>query len=287
MGSIEMKNEFGKWHFPITWVDQVPVIVGRGFGGDPAYPIMSEEGVQACIKFYEDAKLYLSGRTNAAPRLDAVIAAAVPHAAILAVSLANDTDLFGPKALVSIEDADRPHERLKRKPRWFDPEFIPALLLLTAPGGSLRFNDSRGKTDSKGLPTKPEDRRLLISFGRRQNQNIRILRVIANASAGSQIHRLTVAVDRSYHYDYRKNSLSEKQDESVIKYGKPAGYSGKGRAAAIGAAGEHFDRAAKRQGKAALSHLAKSRAGFEKLLRSSFDIADRLHAEASRLRRDG
>jgi len=162
---------------------------------------------------------------------------------------------------------------------------VPALLLLIAPGGSLRFNDSKSRKEKNGVQTPPDKRRFFVTFGRGQEQNIRLLRIITNAPKGRQVHRITVKFDPDYHYDYRKNCLDFVRDESVIKSGRPAGYSDKGREAAIESAGAHFERATERHGKAALRHLADSQTSFKKLLRHCFDAADRLHAEQTRRRK--
>lgn len=282
----DVKDKFGRWNFePVISPDGPPLRVGRGYKGDPVYLALGERGVEECRKYYEKGLRFLSGELSEPPSLACVVSAAIPHGSILKIAAPRDSaelDGFGPKALVSIKDEDRPAE--KRRPRWFDPEFVPILILLISPGGSLRFNDSRPQKDKNGIPTPESKRRFFLSFGRAQEQNIRLLRVIADAPKGHQLRRRTTKSDREFHYDHRKNCLYLVRDDTAVKSGQPAGYSAKGREAAIDAAVEHFKAASKRRGEAALRHIADSPVTFERLLRHCFDVADRLHAEQTRRR---
>lgn len=282
------RDAFGRWMFLPTIASRPFRRVGRGIAGDPIYPVLGERGACACLKYYEDALRFLRGEADEPPSLEAVRSAAIPHGPIFELSLQDSEatpDVFGPKVYVWIEDADRMEELFDRSPRWLDPEYVPVLLLLVAAGGSLRFNDSTSRKDKNGVATPPEKRRFFLAFGRGAEQNIRLLRIIADAPEGSQVHRRTQKSDPNFHYDHRKNCLEFKSDDSVIQSGRPAGYSGKGREAAIEAAGEHFERAAERHGPPALRHIADSPASFRELLGRCFEIADRLHAEQTRRRK--
>jgi hypothetical protein len=283
-----VKDKFGRWNFqPVIVLNGPPTRVGRGFDGDPIHGVLGGDAVVECRNYYERGLLFLNGEVREPPCLEPVILSALPHGPIFDISAPEASEVldeFGPKALVWIMDDDRPKERYKRNPRWFDPEYVPVLLLLVAPGGSLRFNDSTPQKDKNGVPTRPDKRRFFVSFGRAQEQNIRLLRVIADAPTGHQLRRHKIKSDRKYHYDHRKSRLYLVRDETSVKSGKPAGYSAKGREAAIYAAVEHFKTASKRRGEAALRHIADSPVSFEELLRHCFEVADRLHTEQTRRR---
>lgn len=267
------------WHFKIETGRRLPRI-GRGGDGDPIYSPLPEAGCRACRDYYDRAQRYLDRMLPELPALSD-LSAQLPHGAIQKIE-AGLGDLFGPKALVTISDADRPRET--RSPRIFDPEYVPAIVMMTAPGGSIRFNDSKPRNDKNGKATPPDDRRFLLTFGRRAEQNVRIMRVIFDAPKGQQVHRIHRELAPDYHYDHRRSVLGLKSDNSIVRYGLPAGYSAKGRAAAIAAAGEHFERAAKKDSEAVL-HIARTRLDFERELRRMFRLADSLHKELVKRRR--
>ncbi|MGY4366914.1 hypothetical protein ACVW1A_002979 [Bradyrhizobium sp. LB1.3] len=270
------------WTFEVT-MGRVQPRIGRGQDGDPIYLPLSASACSACREYYDQVDRYLNRTSADLPPLDR-LSAELPHGAIQRIELASgQDDLFGPKALVTIVDEDRPRET--RSPRIFDPEYVPAIVMMTAPGGSVRFNDSKSNKDKNGDVTRSNDRRFLLTFGRRAEQNIRLMRIIFDAPKGQQVHRIHRELDAGYHYDHRKSVLYLKSDDSVVQSGTPAGYSTKGRAAAIEAAGQHFDRALKNKGLGAVSHIATTRVAFERELRRMFRSADDLHRELVKRRR--
>lgn len=229
------------------------------------YSPLGVKGFRACLRFLDEAERYLSGRRKTLPTLTKVLRDAVPHGAIREAAIAPDGSVN-----VVFEDADRNEER---KPRKFDPLYFVALLLLTVPGGSFRFNDSsKGKSEGK----VPEDRRLFLSFGRGANQNIRLLRIIYDASPGFQIHRIHSAENRRFHYDHRKSVLKEVGDQEVRNAKRRARHSDRGRNHAIETACKHLElRLA--QNAAALSNLKLNSESFRSLLQRAFRLADKLH----------
>jgi hypothetical protein len=276
----------GRWHFSVSLVDRVPPRIGRGQDGDPIYPIISEEIVAACRSFYTEVKAFLAGQRDEPPSISC-LSGTGPHGSIRKIEgpVAAD-DVYGPKALVSVYDEDRPSEREERRPRWIDPEYVPAILMLTAPGGSLRFNDSTSRKTKDGVQTPAEARRFFLSFGRGQDQNIRVTRIISNPRTGLQVHRRDSRLNRLFHYDLRRNSLEFKSDESMPLNRYSAGFSVKGRSEAIKTAGAHYSLAQKREGKEKIHHLGATRAAFERELKEVFELADQLHTELTRRRRE-
>lgn len=276
----------GKWHFPCTTVDSVPPRIGRGQDGDPIYPILSAEVVAACRAFYAAAVAFLDGQRDEPPSFPSLLTSG-PLGSIRKIEgpIAAD-DLYGPKALVFVLDEDRPSEREKRRARWIDPEYVPAIIMLTAAGSSLRFNDSTPKKTKDGIQTPADARRFFLSFGRGQDQNIRLARIISNPGIGLQVHRRDSRLNRDFHYDLRRNSLEFKSDHSVPANRASAGFSAKGRSEAIKAAGKHYSLAQKADGKAEVLHLGASRAAYERELKEVFELADQLHKELTRRRRE-
>lgn len=271
------------WKFEVRYTTDFPRRVGRGQSGDPIYAPISEKGWAACMKYYEEVECFLAGKREDLPSLD-LVAEALPHSSIVTFTVEDSNyDVFGPKVLVTIKDEDRRPE--KRRPRLFDPVYFPPLLMLTAPGGSLRFNDSKATKDSNGQPIPRDDRRLFLSFGRGADQNIRVLRIIADAAPGEQVHRRLSKLDRNFHYDHRKSALEAKRDDTVRKGRQSAGASRKGRQAAIRVAGQHYEKARKQRGPEAVQHIAKSRAEFEQTLKRVLSLADACHKELVKKRR--
>lgn len=269
------------WVFEGGITTDLPRRIGRGQDGDPIYAPISKRGWLACKKYYKEVERFLVGERKEPPL---ELTEAIPHGSILEITVeSSNHDVFGPKAFVTIKDDDRPSE--KRSPRIFDLVYVPALLMLTAPGGSLRYNDSKSKIDSNGQPTPKNDRRLFLSFGRGAEQNIRVLRIIADALRGEQVHRKLTNLDSNFHYDHRKSALEAKLDDTTRRTRQSAGASRKGRAAAIRAAGAHFEKAKKLRGVEAVQHIAESRTGLEQELKRVFSLADACHKELVKKRR--
>lgn len=146
------QKKAGKFVLPkLSTVDRVPPRIGPGGDRDPIYAPMKTKAYRACRKFYDQAKAYLNG-TGGPPNIKAVLEAAIPHGSILEAKLSGANDAQGSKVLAKIEDLDRPLEKYDRSPRWFNPEHFPALLMLTYPGGSFRYDDKRPKKDHQGTP---------------------------------------------------------------------------------------------------------------------------------------
>jgi len=268
--------------FEIGHTTDIPRRIGRGKDGDPIYAPLSATDWRTCLRYFEAVECFLAGKIVRMPALGAI--AKIAHGTILSIRIdRTKEDLFGPKALVVIKDDDRPTE--KRRPRIFDPIYVPALLMLAAAGGSFRFNDSKPKRDAQGQLLREDDRRFYISFGRRAGQNVRVLRIISDPRAGHQVHRSIRQFDANYHYDYRKSTMSLRLDDSARSSQHSAGFSRKGRAAAIKAAGDHYERAIKLRGRDCVQHLGKSRGEYEKLLTRMFTLADECHMALVRLRR--
>lgn len=271
------------WVFEVKLTRDIPRRIGRGQDGDPIYAPLSKEGWTTCLRYFESVQNFLSGTTSKLPSLGS-IAKLLPHGTLISIDEERSKeDLFGPKALIVIKDDDRPRE--KRRPRIFDPVYVTALVMLAAAGGSYRFNDSKSKRDAYGQPTRTGDRRLFVSFGRRAKQNIRVLRIIADPRPGQQIHRIIRQLDSQFHYDHRQSTLVVRLDDSVGGGRHSAGFSRKGRAAAIKAAGEHYERAIQLRGRECVQHLGKSRAEYEKQLTRVFNLADDLHTKLVKRRR--
>jgi hypothetical protein len=252
-------------------LDRIPPIVGYP---DPIYAPMKAEAYRACRTFYAQAEAYLNGASEP-PDIRSVLKAAIPHGSILEAELSEADDGLGPKVLAKIEDLDRPFEKDERSPRWFDPEYFPAVLMLTYVGGSLRFDDKRRKKDDQGNPTEPNLRRMIVSFGRGTDGNISILRVITDAPPGYQVHRINARTDKNYHYEYRRRALALRSDDRVRDDGRLTKTARRGRRHAIQLAGNHFDRAiAKGE---VLADLSLDRVQYEELLQEMFRVADELH----------
>ncbi|WP_156489883.1 hypothetical protein [Bradyrhizobium sp. DOA1] len=268
--------------FEIRYTTDIPRRIGRGQDGDPIYAPLPATSWRVCLRYFEAVASFLAGRTDRMPRLGAI--AKIAHGTILSIkSDRTKEDLFGPKALVVIKDDDRPTE--KRRPRIFDPVYVPALLMLAAAGGSFRFNDSKPKRDAQGQLLKADDRRFYVSFGRRAGQNVRVLRIISDPARGQQVHRSIRQFDANYHYDHRKSTMALRLDDSARSTGHSAGLSRKGRAAAIKAAGEHYERAIKLRGRDCVQHLGKSRGEYERQLTRVFALADEFHMALVKRRR--
>lgn len=269
-----MKSPKKKYDFKVSYTTDIPRRIGRGQDGDPIHSPISEKSWSACLKYFEEVERFLAQEKNEPPSLKQVVAT-LPQGSIVRVEVGKSKDVFGPKALVSIKDGDRPTEQ--RSPRIFDPVFVPLLLMMTAPGGSLRFNDTKGKNGADGNPIAPDDRRLFVSFGRGAEQNIRVLRIIYDPKAGEQVHRVHRKLDPLFHYDHRKSALVAKSDDSVRGSGQSAGFSRKGRSAAINVAGEHYDKAVALRGANSVDHIAKTRGEFKRILKWALRLADDLH----------
>ncbi|WP_404559452.1 hypothetical protein [Bradyrhizobium ottawaense] len=268
--------------FEVTYTTDIPRRIGRGQDGDPIYAPLPRASWRACLRYFGAVESFLAGRTDRMPRLGAI--AKITHGTILSIrSDRAKEDIFGPKALIVIKDDDRPTER--RRPRIFDPVYVPALLMLAAAGGSFRFNDSKSKQDAQGELLKADDRRFYVSFGRRAGQNVRVLRIISDPGRGQQVHRSNRQLDSNYHYDHRKSTMTLRLDDSARSTGHSAGLSRKGRAAAIKAAGEHYERAIKLRGRECVQHLGKSRGEFERQLIRVFALADEFHMALVKRRR--
>ncbi|MCK1717791.1 hypothetical protein [Bradyrhizobium sp. 141] len=268
--------------FEIEYTTDIPRRIGRGQDGDPIYAPLSAADWKACLRYFEAVESFLAGRTTRMPALGAV--AKIAHGTILSIKIDRaKEDLFGPKAFVVIKDDDRPRER--RRPRIFDPIYVPALLMLAAAGGSFRFNDSKSKRDARGQLLREDDRRFYVSFGRRAGQNVRVLRIISDPRPGQQVHRSIRQFDANYHYDHRKSTMALRLDDSARSTQHSAGFSRKGRAAAIKAAGEHYERAIKLRGRDCVQHLGKSRGEYERQLTRMFALADECHMALVKLRR--
>ena len=151
-----------KKHFVFEFITRKgPLLpaVGPGRAHDPVYDPMTEKAYRACLDFYRKAESFLAG-TSEKPNVQNLIDVAVPHASFFKAKLdLRKADQFGPKVLIKFEDADRLSERYKRKSRWFDPAYVPALLMLTYAGGSIRFNDKKPMKDKLGNRTADQDRR--------------------------------------------------------------------------------------------------------------------------------
>ncbi|MET4239257.1 hypothetical protein [Bradyrhizobium sp. RT10b] len=268
--------------FEIKYTTDIPRRIGRGQDGDPIYAPLPATSWMACLRYFEAVEGFLSGRTARMPALGAV--AKIAHGTILRVrSDRAKEDLFGPKTLVVIKDDDRPTE--KRSPRIFDPVYVPALIMLSAAGGSFRFNDSTSKRDARGQPLKNDDRRFYVSFGRRAGQNVRALRIISDPGPGQQVHRSIRELDANYHYDHRKSTMMLRRDDSARLARHSAGFSRKGRAAAIKAAGTHYERAIELRGRDCVQHLGKNRVEYERQLARAFALADEYHMALIKRRR--
>ncbi|MCP2214413.1 hypothetical protein [Bradyrhizobium diazoefficiens] len=268
--------------FEVAYTTDIPRRIGRGQDGDPIYAPLPEKSWMACLRYFEAVESFLSGTATRVPSLGAI--AKIVHGTILSISSDRaKVDLFGPKAFVVIKDDDRPTE--KRRPRIFDPVYVPALLMLAAAGGSFRFNDSKSKRDAQGELLKDDDRRFYVSFGRRAGQNVRALRIISDPRRGEQVHRINRQLDSNYHYDHRKSTMALRHDDSARSNRHFAGFSRKGRAAAIKAAGEHYERAIKLRQRDSVQHLGKSRGDYERQLARVFALADELHMALVKRRR--
>lgn len=149
-------------------------------------------------------------------------------------------DKYGDKLLVWVEDLDFPGEERQCGPRWFPPELYAAVLLTTAPGGSIRHNYKTKKKSADGDFFERDERRSHLSFGRGADGNIRMLRVLTDAPRGMQVHRLEARRDSESHREYRPRALELRlDDDQHVKFGR-AGYSIKGRKDAIELAAHHW-----------------------------------------------
>lgn len=271
-----------RWVFRITRSKgPPPVCVGPGRAHDPIYDPMTEEAYRACLAFCGKAKSFLGGNSEM-PNVQDLIDVALPHGSFVKAKLdLRKEDQFGPKVLIKFEDADRLNERYKRKSRWFDPAYVPALLMLTYAGGSIRFNDKKPKKDKLGNLTADQDRRFFLTFGRGAGGNVAVLRIIKDALPGLQVHRKMAAKgNRTFHYDYRLDALECKSDDEQRENDHPSGFSRKGRRVAIQIAGDHFERAISRR--EALADPLLTCALYEELMQKLFSLADELHSAMRR-----
>jgi hypothetical protein len=234
---------------------------------EPLYDPLYSRALKACQDYLDQGEQCLAGKRRKVPDIGRVLRIAVPHGAILKAEHVLDESLFGYVNL-TIQDADRNEPR---SPRMFDPPYVVALILLTLPGGSLRFNDSTSKSSRKG---KPENRRFYVSFGRGTNENISVLRIIYGASAGRQIHRNNLD-DSSFHKDHRRHVLREIGDADVRNECKRARLSERARDHAINTACQHFKKAELKH-PVAFSRFKLSQDEFRELLLRAFRVADSL-----------
>lgn len=259
--------------FEIKTYSKIPnrMLVGQGRVCEPLYSPLTVPGYQACIRYLDESERYLLGHLTTPPGISNVLENAIPHGAILAARLRTDGYVD-----VVFEDADRGEER---SPRILDPHYLVVLILLTLPGGSIRFNDS-SKGKSKGK--RPEDRRLFLSFGRGADQNIALLRIIYGASVGHQIHRIHSSTNALFHYDYRRAFLKEVGDSDVRNTKRKARHSERGRNAAIEAACKHLT-AAKKYGRT-IPEAKLTGESFKLLLERAMSVADKLDAALNNCR---
>jgi len=242
------------------------VLVGQGKASDPIYPALKKIAFDACLRYLEEGERFLLGDRKTPPDISSVIAKAIPHGAMLKAKhqkVGRDRGYIK----LTFQDADRNE---KRSPRLFDPPFLVALILLSLPGGSYRFNDSESKDVTEDAP---ELRRFFLSFGRGEDQNLALLRIIFDATPYRQVHRHRSS--RHGHYDYRRAWLQELGDVDVLKAKLKARPSERGREHAISIACKHLEKV-QRNNLDTLPDNSLTPDSFRRLLHRAFNLADRM-----------
>jgi hypothetical protein len=220
---------------------------------------------EAAINYYKAARIYLDEAAKKPPSIRPFLK--VRHGSLFDIRV-GAPDEFGPKLHLYFEDQDIRAECRKRGPRWFPEEYLPALLLLTSPGGSIRHN-YRGKKDRDGKQLAPDKRKSHLTFGRGAGQNVRLLRIMFDARGHVQIQRRKRTGD-DWHREYRPAAL---ETASVNHQGRPV-IAEKGRKDAFRFAGQHWEIVRKR-GRALPSGMTADE--FAATLLWAFDIADELY----------
>lgn len=254
-------------YFTFFHVDHVPAEALVGTIPDPIYPPAPSKLFEACVEFYRKADLFLSGISPFPPEIVEIISAFSPFGCFLDLEI-GITDQYGPSILVRFEDLDRLEERFARSFRVFDPEYIPVLILLTAAGGSYRFNDSEKQTDDAGNKIPRDSRRLYLAFGRGTDANFSLLSVIADTEIGKIVKREENSSNILSHYDHRKSRFR------IEGEGKGKSQERR-RAGACKHAVLHWKRS-QSSGKEMPASISAN--GFGELLQWAFDVADRLYS---------
>jgi hypothetical protein len=199
----------GTWDFSIVeLVDRIPPRIGPGRDRDPIYHPLGREAFAAIIKHLEATEAHLKDSRRAAQPVAELLNACRSHGSIFDTRL-GEPDKYGDKLLVWVEDLDFPGEERQCGPRWFAPELHAAVLLTTAPGGSIRHNYKTRKKNADGDFTERDKRRSHLSFGRGVEGNSHVLRdlpayVISTRPEVAQEREDTdhrAAADQHQHFD--------------------------------------------------------------------------------------
>jgi hypothetical protein len=225
-----------------------------------AYDATAVAALKACRAYLRDAEEFLEGRCEELPDPSGIAATRFPQSSIVTARHTGE-DAFGrglPFIAAVIED--REHADKERSERYFDPWYFAIMLLLELPGGRFRFDISKRKYH------------YLAFAGTGRSGNFYLRRLICDTSSKADTREKG---GEGAHYDYRRITLKPTAKETIRAAGQETLILSRTREDAIQFALELFER--QLNGKSKLPVLDLGRDEYAMLLRSAFDIADRMH----------
>lgn len=232
------------WDFPIQYVDEI--VLKKHFAP------MTPDALRACLKWQAMMEEHLVSGT--APPPHELLLVGIPRGSIRAAEL------------VGLDERETfvAFKVLERSERLVDVAAFNCMRLMALPGKDCEWWFDRS-TD-KNLPA--DQQRLYLRFSRREG--IWGLRILADAQKGEVIRQQATKSFGLFgsHRDLRLRNLFRTSRTSEVKRGKKLRDTYKGREAAIRACLKGFDP----------EYHRISRNDYEKLLRLSFVLLDRLHA---------